>query len=738
MSRVRLDWVGLTLILWSVLTRAAVNAEPLPGWDADPTQMSIAIVGIGPTGSLVCDIAAWFGAALVFLNKRTRQTRIDPLALLGFLGALCILGRTLLIDAGDTEAIRIGSSWAASWVGFAAVHSQAHRPIVRTVLGSLAAGFVMYLCSKAFVQVFVDHPNLLAQFDADPAASLMAQGIEPESAQALSYERRLRQPDPTGWFGLSNVLASFFAASLVLFAYVSVNVRGKLRLITAASAVVVGVALLMTGSKAGMAVACLGIGLVVLTRFTRGGLARLTCAGAILTPVAAVIFRGVAGVPSGDLSLLVRWFYMQGAVKLTGSELPFGTGPSGFQDAYMRAKPPEGTENVISPHMIWLDYSATLGVVAIPIIVALAWAGWRFCCAISNAETARVSHSIDRLKLLRPYVILGMVVPVLVGAWMEVEATPIENALSRLVGVLAWAGVSLMLLWNGLPSKRGLAVAGVVLLCHAQLDMNMSLPGSAPLVLLCFGLAAGTRKTRLVNIPTLPAGILAILGAGWLLLTATAVWGWESDLRTSSDRLSALVDERDEMMAQNRSREAFAELQLRFDSAAQESLVELESASAKMPSDTRVDQASARLALIISAAQASRLDRQQALAAIERAGTILSEALSRRERASIHAQLAHVRLEQIRLLKEGPVRESVVEELTSAVIARLTRASEMAPYSSRYPTSLALALSEMGDMESASRWAAEAIRRDELSALDPLMALPDSTRRRLERIARNP
>ena len=61
MSRVRLDWVGLTLILWSVLTRAAVNAEPLPGWDADPTQMSIAIVGIGPTGSLVCDIAAWFG-----------------------------------------------------------------------------------------------------------------------------------------------------------------------------------------------------------------------------------------------------------------------------------------------------------------------------------------------------------------------------------------------------------------------------------------------------------------------------------------------------------------------------------------------------------------------------------------------------------------------------------------------------------------------------------------------------
>ena len=212
MKRARLDWIGLTLLLWSVLARAAVGSEPLPGWDADPTQISIAIIGLGPAGSLVLDIAAWLGAACVFIGNRSRRSSIDPLALLALLGAICILARTLIVDGSDTEAVRIGSSWAAGWVGFSALLTLASRSALRSVVGALLAGFVLYLCSKAFIQVFFEHASMLAQFESDPAASLTAQGFEPGSPQALSYERRLRQPDPTGWFGLSNVLASFLAA----------------------------------------------------------------------------------------------------------------------------------------------------------------------------------------------------------------------------------------------------------------------------------------------------------------------------------------------------------------------------------------------------------------------------------------------------------------------------------------------------------------------------------------------
>jgi len=737
-KRVRLDWIGLTLILWSVLTRAAVSAEPLPGWDADPTQMSIAIIGIGPTGSLVFDIAAWFGAGCIFFHRRKNSAKLDPLVLVSFVGALCILARTLLVDGADTEAVRIGSSWAAAWVGFAGVLSLAHRSLVRTVLGALLAGFVLFLCSKAFVQVFVEHPHMIAQFDADPVASLSAQGIEPGSAQALSYERRLRQPAPTGWFGLSNILASLFAGVVVLFVYTTLRARGALRITVAVAGLAAGGALLTTGSKAGLAVACLGIGLIVVSRFVRGRLTQLACLAAIATPVAAVVFRGLAGIPGSDLSLLVRWFYMRGAVRITGGEMPLGTGPTGFQSAYMLAKPPEGTEDVISPHMIWLDYSATLGLAAIPVLLALAWVVVRLCKQISLPDPIMIAPSKERLRVLRPYVVLVLIVPVLIGAWLEIEATPIETAVSRLVGVLAWAGVSLAMLWGGFPTRRGLALAGVVLLCHAQLDMNMTLPGSVPLVLLCFALAASTKGPRRISVPALPMGILAGAASAGLVVTTISVWDWESNLRTASHRLSVLVDERDAMLSQTPSPSEFADLQHRFDEAGARSLDELEHAIDLMPADTRIPQASARLAMTLAGSASSVLDQKRAHAAIDRAIDILTEALQTHDQASIQAQLASIRLEKIRLLQQGPVRESLLTELQAAATAGLTRAAELTPYNSRYPASLALALSEMGQAESASRWAAEALSRDELSALDPLMALPESTRRRLARIARNP
>jgi hypothetical protein len=737
-NRVRLDWIGLTLILWSVLTRAAVNAESLPGWDADPSQMSITIVGIGPTGSLVFDIAIWLGAGLVFFSKRCRKSGIDLLSICSIAGAACVLARTLIVDAHDTEAIRIGSSWAAGWVGFAAVLSQAHRPLIRNVLGSLLAGFVLFLCSKAFVQVFVEHPNMLAQFDADPVANLVAQGIEPDSAQARSYERRLRQPDPTGWFGLSNVLASVLAAWAVFFAYSAVQSRGLMRWAGALAGLVSGAALVTTGSKAGIAVTLLGLGLIVATRFLEKSVARIVSLIAIATPVAAVVVRGIADIPSSDLSLLVRWFYMRGAFNITGSELPLGAGPTGFQDLYLSAKLPESTEDVISPHMIWLDYSATLGVVAIPLVLSLGWIVWRLCSHISTAEHNETSQSEDRLRTLRPYFVLVLIVPVLIGAWLEVEATPLESAVSRLVGVTAWAVVSFSLLWAGLPTSRGLAFAGVVLLCHAQLDMNMTLPGSVPLIFVCFALAVSTNDRRVFQFPVISIGVLAVAALVVLSMTTISVWAWEARLRQSSERLSALVEERNEMMAQNRPSQEFAMLQGRFDEAGLLSLDELSEAFEMMPSDSRVAQAAARLAMALSGSAASVHDRERALVGIERAELILTQSLQTRERASTHAQLAHVRLEKIRILGQGPVRELVLEELRTAVSEGFARASELAPYSSRYPTSLALALSEMGNTADASRWAAEALRRDAFSTLDPLMSLPDSTRRRLARIARNP
>ncbi|GAB5495368.1 MAG: hypothetical protein Phyf2KO_04480 [Phycisphaerales bacterium] len=737
MSRVRLDWVGLVFILWSALTRAAVGAEPLPGWDADPTRTAFAVIGIGPTGSLLLDLLAWLGATLVFAS-RSRQMRFDPLVVIAFIGAIAILLRTLVFDAGNVEAVRIGSSWAAGWISFAAILSQMHRPLVRCVIGSIAVSFVLYLCSKAFVQTFVEHPHMLAQFDANREASLLAQGFDPDSSQAMIYERRLRQPDPTGWFGLSNVLASFLAAGFVVLGASAFRSSRSTRLVMSVCALAALVVLILTGSKAGFAVAAIGIGLLIASRVLPRRLVPLAAAAAAAIPPTAVIFRGLIGVPASELSLLVRWFYVQGAVRITGEELPLGVGPSGFQSAYQLAKPPEGTEDVTSPHMIWLDYSATLGLFAVPVLVALIWIVLRLGKSVAARHPVTHLGSSQRGQLMRPLIVLTLIMPVLVGAWLEMQATPIENAMARLVGVLAWGGAAFMLVRVGGPSLMGMAAGAMVLLCHAELDMNMTLPGSAVLVMVLLSLGCGSVRTNSLQLPRFVLPTLASAGTLWTAFSSASAWTWESQLRSSSSDLRDIALRRDELLSAGAQQWELAHLQDEFMARAGASLDALESAYAVFPSDTRIARSAARLAMTVSGSAAERSDRASAVGGAERAEALLSQAVASRPSSSLHAQRASVRKWLYEVLIQGPVREERLFELKAGAIEDYEEASRLAPHSHGPATALAIMLSEMGDAEAASRWASLALQRDSLSGLDPLSAMPGKVRQRLEEMVVRP
>ncbi len=737
MRRLRLEWAGLVLILWSALTRAAANAEPLPGWDADPTQSAFAVIGIGPTGSLLLDLMAWLGAALVFAS-RGKQNGQDPLVLAGFIGAVGIFLRTSLIDSASVDAIRIGSSWAAGWVSFAAVLSQMHRPLVRCVLGSIAVSFVLYLCSKAFVQTLVEHPHMLAQFDANREASLLSQGFEPDSSQAMIYERRLRQPDPTGWFVLSNVLASFFAAAFVVFGYSAFKAVRSTRWILLTSALLSLVVLALTGSKAGIAVAVLGSGLIVAARVFPSRLVPIACVAAIAIPPVAVMFRGLVGIPSNELSLLVRWFYMRGATRITGEELPLGVGPAGFQAAYQIAKPPESTEDVSSPHLIWLDYSSTLGLFAIPLIAALVWIVFRLGRSISSKKHSLHAISSQRVQLLRPVLLLLLIVPVLVGAWLEMQATPIENAMARLIGVLAWGGVAFMLVRAGGPPLAGLAAGAVVLLCHAELDMNMTLPGSVVLVMIMISLASGSMKPCRIGLPRAALPVVASACTIWLAYVSVSVWSWESGLRSSSAQLRDIVLERDELLAAGAQQWELAGLQDEFLIRADASLDSLESAYDTFPGDVRVARAAARLAMTVSGSSAERLDRISAVKVAERADGLLSTAIEHSPGSSLYAQRASVRYWLFELYRQGPVREERLAELRAGASADYEEAARLAPYNHRPATALAMMLSELGDADNASIWASEALERDSRGVLDPLSMMSDKVRQRLEEMVLSP
>lgn len=732
MKRARLDWIGLILIAWSVLGRALVMAEPFPGWDADPTRVAIAIVGLGPTGSLALDALAWLGAGLAFLGRRGKVS--DPLAMLALVGALFIVGRTLLLDRDNAEAIRIASSWGAGWVSFAALLSSACRPLVRTVVGSVLLACVAMLAAKAFLQVFVEHPLMLAQFDANRAQNLMSQGFEPGSAQALIYERRLRQPDPTGWFGLSNVLATFAAAAGVAMLFAAARCERITRTALLVGAAALGFVLVLIGSKAGYGVAALGLAGGVVGRVLPRRWAFVALLVLLTLPTLAVIGRGIAGVPEGERSLLFRWFYAQGAARITLDSLPAGVGPAGFQDAYMLAKPAPATEDVSSPHSIVLDYAATLGLFGVPVVVALLWAAVRVTRNLS--EKSRIATSPERLRVSRPAIMLAILAPIFLGVWLESEATTIEGAFARLLGASAWAGLALLLVRGGQPNRKTLAVAGFVILAHSELDMALSLPGSALLGLALVALASSPGRWRRPALPRwLPVGA-AVAGLAMLGVLAPGVWRWESLLRESSERLSALVAEAEEPRAFPPSEAERFAFESRLQEATAQAFEALSQAAQIMPADARAASEAARIGVLLASGHAAGGQEEHATALLERADGLLVASIEVRDRAGIRAQLGSLRLFRAERARASGGSEDAVRELVESGLAQFERACELAPPNPRHPATLALTLAQWGQPDRARGWAERAIELDRQTALDPLSALPEEVRRRLERLAR--
>lgn len=732
MKRLRLDWIGLTLIAWSAFAHAMTMAEPLPGWDADPTRIVIAIIGAGPTGSLLIDAIAWLGSGLVLMSPRSRRN--DPLVLLAVLGAVLILVRTWALDAQDVEAIRIASSWGAGWASFAAIASLGHRRSVRVVLGSVLIASVAMLAAKGLVQVFIEHPLMLEQFDTNKDASLIAQGFQPGSEQALIYERRLRQPDPTGWFGLSNVLATFLALGSTSLLFAGLSARGLARTVLVLASVGIGIVLLLTGSKAGIGVAGLGVIAGLVVRFIPSRFARLLILGLVALPTIAVVARGVAGLPEGEKSLLFRWFYAEGAAHVTMNSLPFGTGPAGFQEAYQLHKPALATEDVTSPHMILWDYATTLGLIGLPLIGALLWTLWRIVCA-NNLSPPR-AHSSNRLRYFRPLILIMLVAPVLLGVWLESQATTIESAIGRLAGLVGWGGLAMLLVWVGQPSRLVLAVSGVVILCHSQLDMALSLPGSAPLGLCLLGLAANGRVSRQVRMLGLIPASTGLAGLAMTIALVPGVWGWESKLRSSSARLGEIVSAREALFAPTPA--DVRELQVRQVQALLTGFDELVEAARAKPADGRTASEAARVGVMLAdaAGQAGRADEAEAF--VTRSIEVLDASHSARPRAGLAAQIGSLGLLRAQIAESMGESAQRVRELRDGAIKSLVEAAERTPRSARQPAQLALTLSELGDSDGARQWASRAIELDEATGLDPLSALPESTRRRLEGIARGP
>lgn len=528
--------VGGAVLAALCTIRLLVPLAPLPFFDADPAMgmtaiaqldgpaqgfldvVTASISAIGPSASVAIDLAIIAVCCLVVGVGGGVPIWWCVLALVGTAWLhFRHLGIASPAPSPSPEDLRIASAWTAGIFAAIAGSAIARHGRARALAAGVLLGVIALLALKGVMQVLVEHPQTIAMFDADPQGSLRARGFEPGSPQALIYERRLRQPEATGWIALSNVFATLVGSAGIAFGVVAWRTKGAARWIAGALALAAAVALALSGSKGGWAATAFGLGMVACGALLAGRLKRPSIAGAlglaaIAVPLAAVVARGLAGTAIGELSLLFRWFYMIGSARIIGSEPIFGVGPDGFQDAYARLKPAISPEDVASPHSVMLDYIATMGLGGWAWCVLLGVLAWRVGRSLAAGPEPQDAPTAGlRLRL---YVAAMAIVPVAFAAlWLDRGA-----ALPLVVGsafaadpIPMWAlGVGLVV-WGAavaawiasaaaLPvaSERtvAIALAGAALagLAHVQIEMTATQPSTAAWLLLLIGLAAPARQ----------------------------------------------------------------------------------------------------------------------------------------------------------------------------------------------------------------------------------------------------
>ena len=500
----------LALMLASLCARALVMWIPLPVFDIDPALDPSPFAGAGPAlgcaldGVVLLCAAALIGRACRAGGRAALRVAIPVLALAL---PLAIVGAWWGI--ADGEQLWRASSWCAGVVAVAALLALACADARTARVASATAvaavcGTLAILAVRGASQVLSEHPATVAHYDANRESVLAAQGWTTGSPQALAYERRLRQREATGWFGFSNVYASLAASGSVLLVGVALVRTGSRRSVASG---VVGVALValvaISGSKGGIAAIAVGFGAAALAmalvqRAHAITLMRVMLCAAPLCALALPWLRWQSGgLEWSERSLLVRAGYLHSAWDAVRASPLYGWGPAGFQLADLSFRPAWSVEEVSSAHAAMADWCAALGVPAgLALIAALALIVWRVPLALSvprtppdPAEQAEDSRSASRTAMA------SIAVAWTIGVGCELAALDPVGLLVR-VGALAAA------LWVARQSATaathrqhaalGACAVGAAaaLLAHGQIDMTFWLPASAPIAWLLVGACA--------------------------------------------------------------------------------------------------------------------------------------------------------------------------------------------------------------------------------------------------------
>ncbi|MAY75706.1 MAG: hypothetical protein CMJ31_13510 [Phycisphaerae bacterium] len=761
--------VLLGVMLAAIGVRSLTGVETFPHWHADPFTAPALTTTLTSTTGMLADLVI-AASALIVLWLNGARSRVEAIApWLVAVAGLVIALHALTAFGGTLDDAPRGVSWlAAALAGLAA--SRVRSAPSRAFALAICLGLFAPMLLKGMAQVFIEHPALVESYRRDPASFAQSKGWTPGSAAARQFERRLLQSEMSAWFALSNVFASFAAAAVVAFGVMTVRSLSRWRspvfTITALATLASAAALFASHSKGGVGAALLGGGLVITGLLVRRVAPRVAARkwftaalglAAIALPLLAIGARAAIGPDGmGELSLMVRAFYLEGAVRVFAEHPLIGVGPEGFQSAYALAKPPLATETVTSPHSVLFDWLATLGLGGVALSAALGLGA----IALGRAVLA----SFDRAEtsspppLLKPIALIGAIT-VLLGLLIERPALTPELALVRFAGfgamvAAAWAILRL----NAAVIALAAAAAALVLLAHAQIEMTPTRMTSAALCFTMIGLgvspaaSAGPHNSdRPMRVATLALTATVIASA----LAFAPIAAWERKLSEAEAvarpvGMSAMLlrdaAQRNDQAALNAVATEIAALSNTTPPRDLRAAIDLLERARRRRSDDAIE--ALRKAVEIrpdhlgTREALSRLLLHRALLAgspqdLNAAIEVAEGGATERPNASAAWQWLGVVREAAMDAHQASGAQTKASEARAEAVAAFERAAALDPSSPSLAARI-MRLLDGYDEDAAVRWATEAIRLHGLTRLDPTAGLPDEDLRLARRLVDGP
>lgn len=374
--------LATSLLMCLVGIRCLVASTFDPAFDVDPLVDPQRWFGIGPGDASLISVLSLMLSSVVLFEARSSGRGIDRLLLL--LASLPLIPILLHGSLSAADMIR-GLDWFAAAITAVAIAHAVRAPGLRSLVISMLLGILALICVRGLVQIYIEHPMTVKYFEIGSDEVLASFGWAPDSEQARLYIRRLLQPEATGWFGLANIVSGLLAFGTVLILSSVLRVRalsGGLRvflLVVVCGAF--GWVLFMNGSKGSLGALLVGLGITSLSVFMPKrsdrpgftGMGWLAFFGVVI-PAAVIFLRGgILGETAlgGEKSLLFRWQYALGAIRVFASEPYFGVGPDGLQAALLALKNPFNPEEPASAHNVLLDWFSTLGLFAFGWLILL-------------------------------------------------------------------------------------------------------------------------------------------------------------------------------------------------------------------------------------------------------------------------------------------------------------------------------------------------------------------------------